>query len=147
MKFRIVKIILLLVCIVQFAFAQNIKWTPDGNAYFRSKDGGIIKVDPMTDAETVLVKKDQLIPAGASKALNPQSYSFNGDYTKLLIFTNTVKVWRLRTRGDYWLLDINSNKLTQMGKGLPSRPMERNAPIRVNTIYLWKILQPTRSLN
>jgi len=123
MKFRIVKIILVLVCIVQVAFAQNIKWTPDGNAYFKSKDGGIIKVDPMTDAETVLVKREQLIPAGTSKALSPQSYSFNSDYTKLLIFTNTVKVWRLRTRGDYWLLDINSNKLTQMGKGLPSQSL------------------------
>ena len=123
MKFRIVKIVLLFVCVVQIAFAQNIKWTPDGNAYLKSKEGGIIKVDPMTDAETVLVKKDQLIPAGASKALNPQSYSFNSDNTKLLLFTNTVKVWRLRTRGDYWLLDVSSNKLTQMGKSLPSQSL------------------------
>ena len=123
MKLRIVKIVLLLVCIVQFSFGQNIKWMPDGNAYMRQKEGGIIKVDPMTETETVLVKKDQLIPAGASKALVAQSYSFNADNTKLLIFTNTVKVWRLRTKGDYWLLDINSNKLTQMGKGLASQSL------------------------
>ena len=123
MKLRIVKIVLLLVCIVQFSFGQNIKWMPDGNAYMRQKDGGITKVDPMTETETVLVKKDQLIPAGASKALVAQSYSFNADNTKLLIFTNTVKVWRLRTKGDYWLLDINSNKLTQMGKGLASQSL------------------------
>ena len=123
MKLRIVKIVLLLVCIVQFSFGQNIKWMPDGNAYMRQKEGGIIKVDPMTETETVLVKKDQLIPAGASKALVAQSYSFNANNTKLLIFTNTVKVWRLRTKGDYWLLDINSNKLTQMGKGLASQSL------------------------
>ena len=124
MKFRIVKIGLLLLCLVQFAFAQrDIKWMPDGNAYMRPKDGGIIKVDPLTEAETVLVKKDQLVPAGTTKALVPQSYSFNADNTKLLIFTNTVKVWRLRTKGDYWLLDINTNRLTQMGKDLPPQSL------------------------
>ena len=124
MKLRVVKIFVLLVCVVQFTFAQrSIKWMPDGNAYMSQKDGGIIKVDPMTETETVMVKKDQLIPAGASKALVPQSYAFNADYSKVLIFTNTVKVWRLRTRGDYWLLDIPSNKLTQMGKSLPSQSL------------------------
>ncbi len=124
MKFRIVKLVVFIVCIVQFAFAQrDIKWMPDGNAYMKQKDGGIVKVDPMTETETVLVKKDQLMPAGASKALTAQSYSFNADYTKLLIFTNTVKVWRLRTKGDYWLLDISANKLTQMGKELPPQSL------------------------
>ena len=124
MKFRIVKILLLLVCTIQFAFAQrDVKWMADGNAYTKPKDGGIIKVDPKNDEETVLVKKDQLKPAGSSKALVPQSYSFNSDYTKLLIFTNTVKVWRLRTKGDYWLLDIGSGKLTQMGKSLPAQSL------------------------
>ncbi len=124
MKFRPVKIIVLVVCTIQFAFAQrDIKWMADGNAYMTKKNGGIIKVDPQTDAETVLVKQDQLMPAGASKALVPQSYSFSNDYTRVLIFTNTVKVWRLRTRGDYWLLDITANKLTQMGKGLPAQSL------------------------
>jgi len=36
----------------------------------------------------------------------------------MLIFTNTVRVWRLHTRGDYWVLDIITGKLEQLGKGL-----------------------------
>lgn len=120
MKLRIIRLVILIACTIQFVFAQQggIRWMADGNAYTRQKEGGIIKVDPKTEAETVLIKKDQLIPAGAAKALLPQAYSFNSDLTRLLIFTNTVKVWRLRTKGDYWLLDIPSNKLTQLGKGL-----------------------------
>ncbi|NQV36145.1 MAG: S9 family peptidase, partial [Phycisphaeraceae bacterium] len=34
---------------------------------------------------------------------------------KLLIFTNTRKVWRHHTRGDYWVLDRESGDLCQLG--------------------------------
>ncbi len=40
-----------------------------------------------------------------------------------MIFTNTAKVWRYHTRGDYWILDVMSNQLTQLGKGLPSQSL------------------------
>src|SRR5690349_18571103 len=124
MKFRFLKVLLIVICTVQLATAQRaIKWTPDGNAYTKTKDGGIVRVDPKTDGETVLVKKEQLTPAGASKALVPQSYSFSNDNSKVLIFTNTAKVWRYNTRGDYWVLDIAANKLTQLGKGRPEKSL------------------------
>ena len=89
--------------------AQNrgrIKWTSNGNTYTKIKDGGIVKVDPKTDAEVVIVRKEQLTLPGATDALMPQSYDFNSSNTKLLIFTNTAKVWRYNTRGDsgYWIL-------------------------------------------
>ncbi|MCA9125371.1 MAG: DPP IV N-terminal domain-containing protein, partial [Planctomycetales bacterium] len=38
------------------------------------------------------------------------------DNSKLLIFTNTRKVWRYHTRGDYWVLDLMSGDLTQLGR-------------------------------
>eukprot|EP01136_Pigoraptor_vietnamica_P013454 Opistho-1_new@54471 len=39
---------------------------------------------------------------------------------KALIYTNTKRVWRQDSRGDYWVADIASNKLTQIGKGKPA---------------------------
>ena len=124
MKCRIVQILLILLLTVQFATAQRgIKWMPDGNTYTKTKDGGIVKVDPKTEAETVLVKKEQLTPAMASKPLGIQSYSFNTAYNEVLIFTNTAKVWRFNTRGDYWVLDMTTNKLSQIGKNLPSKSL------------------------
>jgi dipeptidyl-peptidase 4 len=118
MKFRIIVLSLLFIFSVQLLSAQRgrINWMADGNAYTNIKDGNIVKVDPKNEAETILIKKEQLTPAG-SKVLSPQSYTFSSDNLKLLIFTNTQKVWRLNTKGDYWVLDIAKNKLMQLGKG------------------------------
>ena len=118
MKFRIIALSLLFIFSVQLLSAQRgrINWMADGNAYSNIKEGNIVKVDPKNEAETILIKKEQLTAAG-SKVLSPQSYTFSNDNLKLLIFTNTQKVWRLNTKGDYWVLDIAKNKLMQLGKG------------------------------
>ena len=125
MRSKNLKIVILFVCLVQVSFAQRgrINWTANGNAYTKIKEGGIVKVDPKTDAEVVIVRKEQLTLPGATAAMVPQSYTFNGNNTKLLFFTNTAKVWRYNTRGDYWVLDIISNKLKQLGKSLPAQSL------------------------
>ncbi len=126
MYLKSLKIVVLVICFAQLAYAQNrggINWTEDGNAYTRVKDGNIIKVDPKTDAEVIIVRKEQLTVLPAKKVLNPQSYFFNKSNTKLLVFTNTAKVWRYNSRGEYWVLDIIANKLKQLGKGLPAQSL------------------------
>jgi dipeptidyl-peptidase-4 len=102
---------------------KQINWTPDGNATLSIKEGNIVKTDLKTNNQTILVKREQLIPAGAEEPLKFNIYSFSRDYKMLLIFTNTARVWRYHTRGDYWVLDIASNKLTQLGKTLPSQSL------------------------
>ena len=47
--------------------------------------------------------------------LRISGYEWSTDNRQMLIFTNTKKVWRLNTRGDYWVLDIASGKLTKIG--------------------------------
>jgi dipeptidyl-peptidase-4 len=121
-----IKILVIFICIAQLAAAQNrgkINWTADGNSYTKIKDGNIVQVDPVTEEETVVVEKLKLIDPETNKTLVPQSYEFNSNYTRVLIFTNTVKVWRYNTMGDYWLYDIIANKLTKMGKRLPAQSL------------------------
>lgn len=118
---------LLVICIVvsQLVMAQlksATKWTPDGNGFYQSKGGEIIKVDIKTGTETVLVKKLQLTTA-AGKVISPVSFSFSNTNSKLLVFTNTAKVWRYNTRGDYWVMDIAADKLTQLGKDRPAQSL------------------------
>ena len=118
---------LLFICIAaaQLATAQlksATHWTPDGNGFYQSKGGEIIKVDIKTGMETVLVKKLQLTTA-AGKAISPASFSFSNNNSKLLLFTNTAKVWRYNTMGDYWVMDIAANKLTQLGKDRPAQSL------------------------
>jgi dipeptidyl-peptidase-4 len=109
------------------SFAQfrpkRINWTSDGNATLSINEGNIVKTDLKTNNQTILVRRDQLIPAGTEEPLKFNIYSFSPDYKMLLIFTNTAKVWRYHTRGDYWILDIATNKLTQLGKTLPSQSL------------------------
>ncbi|MBK8647528.1 MAG: hypothetical protein IPN16_13465 [Gemmatimonadetes bacterium] len=75
----------------------------------------IVRHETATDARTVLVTAAQLTPPGANAPLAFQSFAWSNDNTKLLLFTNTTKVWRLNTRGDYWVLDRTSNTLKQIG--------------------------------
>lgn len=96
-----------------------INWSADGNAYFRSEGGEIVKYTLPQNKKEVVVTKDKLKPAGAEKPLTIRSFKFSNDYNKVLIYTNTQKVWRLDTRGDYWVLDLNTSKLVQLGKGRP----------------------------
>jgi dipeptidyl-peptidase-4 len=126
MNFNKIKVLIFFICICPFAFAQNrgaINWSADGNSYTQVKDGNIIQVDPNTESETVIIKKEQLTVPGTNEYLAPQSYSFNSNYTRLLVFTNTAKVWRYKTRGDYWILDILSGKLRKLGKGLAGQSL------------------------
>lgn len=104
---------------IQFSFAQPaFNWTSDGLAYTKFVDGNLVKIDPKKDNQIVLCKKEQLTPPGSSAPLTPQSYQFSNDNSKLLMFVNTAKVWRYKTRGDYWVFDLTKNRLFQLGKGL-----------------------------
>lgn len=129
MKHRIRKALLLVLfmgffthCFCQFK-PKIINWTAEGNGYFLVQNGNIVQIDIASGRETILVKREQLIPQGRPAPLSFNIYSFSANGDKLLIYTNTAKVWRYNTRGDYWLLDIPSNKLVQLGKGRPSQSL------------------------
>ena len=63
----------------------------------------------------VIVPADKLIPEDKDKPLVIEDYTWSKDSTKLLIFTNTERVWRDNTRGDYWLYDVKEQSLHKIG--------------------------------
>lgn len=109
-------------------FRQNginaIRWMKDNQSYsalevnktFGGKD--IVAYDIETGKRDVLVSAEKLIPAKKNEPLIIYGYQWSDHNTKLLIFTNTRKVWRLHTRGDYWVLDLRNGKLTQIGSSM-----------------------------
>ncbi len=120
------KYVFLIICVLaQSAMAQNrgINWTSDGTGYYSFNEGSIFRHDPKTDAQSVVVGKEQLIPSGTSTALKVQSFDYSPNRTKILLFTNTARVWRYNTRGDYWILTPIGNELKQLGKGLPAQSL------------------------
>jgi len=121
------RLLLLFVILTGFCHAQpgstSLKWTPEGNSFYRTSSGNIVQVD-MAGRETVVVPSDLLIPAGRGRALSVRDFSFSKDGRKLLIYTNARRVWRYDTRGDYWVLDRTTRRLDQVGRDRPASSLQ-----------------------
>ena len=84
------------------------RWLKGGSGYTtleRAGDGhgrDLIRYDPMDGRREVLVAAANLRPKAGLEPLSIDDYAWSDDGTRLLIFTNTRRVWRLNTRGDYW---------------------------------------------
>ncbi|AIE85112.1 S9 family peptidase [Fimbriimonas ginsengisoli] len=90
-------------------------WLPDGHHLVTEKASEIVRVDAVTGKSEVLVPASKLTPSGTKKPLPIEEFALSSDGKRLLIFTNSRKVWRQNTRGDYWVVDIPSGKLTKLG--------------------------------
>ena len=120
-------------------------WMEDGRSYSALTEKGLVRVDAATLAETVIVPQTAFVPAGAARPLRVEDYTWSEDKTKLVVYTNSRRVWRRNTRGDYWLLDVAAGTIRQLGKGLePSRMMygklspagDRFAYVYYNNLYV-----------
>ena len=76
--------------------------------------------DIQSGKRRILVEAVQLIPKGAEKPLQISNYTWSNNRHLLLIFTNTERVWRYNTKGDYWVLNLMTNQLVQLGADLPT---------------------------
>ena len=102
------------------------KWLGTGDYYTileksDSIKGGrdIVKYNTLSGDKNILVNAKKFIPEGSDKPLRFSNYTWSEDLSKMLLFTNTKRVWRANTRGDYWVYDLKAEKLFQLGKDLP----------------------------
>ncbi|HEY9283305.1 MAG TPA: S9 family peptidase [Pyrinomonadaceae bacterium] len=98
-----------------------------------------------TNRRAVLIPAEKLIPKGEKVPLSIQDYAWTEDGRRVLIYTNSRRVWRLNTRGDYWVLDAASGGLTKLGgEAKPSTLMfakfspdgKRVGYVRGNDLYV-----------
>jgi dipeptidyl-peptidase-4 len=143
----------------------SIRWAEEGHTYWmweESSDpvGGkdLWLKYPGSDAVELVVGAKQLIPNGGSTPLDAADYAWSADRRYLLLFTNTKRVWRQNTRGDYWVLDRETGELRKLGgKAEESTLMfasfspdgTRVAYVRENNLYVqhlrnWRIQRVTR---
>lgn len=106
-----------------------VRWMKDNKSYSvleRNITTGvpdIVKYDAKSGKRSLLISSESLIPEGDSKPLQVADYIWSEDNTRLLIFTNTQKVWRYHTRGDYWVLNTESGNLRQLGRDVERSSM------------------------
>jgi len=98
------------------------RWIDDGAGYTTLESsevdvGGrdIVFYQTENGSREILVAASRLIAEGKMKPLSISDYDWSPDGKKLLVFTNTRRVWRYHTRGDYWLLDLETWKLRKIG--------------------------------
>ena len=98
------------------------RWLDDDSGYTtlettseNEKVKEIVRYALPSGERTVLVTADHLTPPLADTPLLIKGYEWSADKMKLLLYTNTQKVWRQETRGDYWVLDMESKELKQLG--------------------------------
>ena len=69
---------------------------------------------------TVVVTAEQLTPLGQDNPIRIASFTISDDGSRILIFTNTRRVWRSNSKGDYYVFDQETKTLKQLGTSLPS---------------------------
>lgn len=110
----------------------NAAWATEGHSYAVQEDSAeqvsgngsdgakdIVWLDAVTGDKEILVKSSQLIPTGSKQPLSVDSYEFSADRSHVLIYTNTKRVWRQNTRGDYWVLNLATSTLKKLGSDRP----------------------------
>ena len=123
--------------------AAYVKLEPDSTV-----TGGraLVRYDAASGRRDVWVAANRLIPAGDSMPLAVEDYSISPDKRRMLVFTNSQKVWRENTRGDFYSLDLTTWKLAKLG-GSEAKPSTlmfakfspdggRVAYVRENNLYV-----------
>jgi len=106
------------------------RWLENGKGYTTLEDAvdaagqDIVLYDTKSGDRSILVAAKNLIPKGKTKPLEISDYFWSGDGGYLLVFTNTRRVWRYHTRGDYWLLELSSLRLKQLGLAVKPTTMK-----------------------
>lgn len=129
-----------------------VRWQQDGSGYLALEPAAnnrevveLVRHDAASGERTVMIPTDKLIPAGATAPLSIEGFDLSGDEQKVLIFTNSARVWRSNTRGDYWVVDLKTWNMKKLGgDAKPSTLMfakfspdgTRVAYVRENNIYI-----------
>ncbi|WP_276088151.1 S9 family peptidase [Pedobacter sp. JY14-1] len=112
---------LLLATVLSFsAGAQDIRWTRDGNAYYEIYNGELVTVSLPGNERKIIIDRNTLYSQGGNPLSNFKDFQVSEDGTKILLYTNSKKVWRYETRGDYYVADLKTGQIVQVGKDRPA---------------------------
>ncbi|MFC2120504.1 S9 family peptidase [Bacteroidota bacterium] len=104
----------------------QVRWIDGGEAYTTLERspavwGGmdIVRYDTKSGEKEIILTSSLLIPEGETRPLSISNYIWSSDRNYLMIFTNTKRVWRRNTKGDYWFLNLSSGELKKLGGKAP----------------------------
>lgn len=103
-------------------YMRPIQWIENGDAYVTIEKSKTVKygVDLVKwecksqKRSTYISAKSLIKPNG--KSISIEGFSLSPEGSKVLIFTNSSRVWRSNTKGDFWVYDMQKKQLKQLGK-------------------------------
>jgi dipeptidyl-peptidase-4 len=111
----------------------------------------LVAYDAASGRREVLADAALLTPKGTTTPLTVSGYEWSSNRKQALIFTNTKRVWRQNTRGDYWLLDREARTLRKIGGDAPESSLmfakfspdgSRVAYVRERNVYVETLATP-----
>lgn len=127
------------------------RWVDGGHAYTTVEDAPgnekakeIVQYDSAAGERKVLVPAAQFVSPESGGAFEIGDYAWSTDGRRLLLFTDTQKVWRQNTKGSYWVLELETGKWRKLGGDHSTGLMfakfspdgSRVAYVRDNNIYV-----------
>lgn len=104
---------------------RAIQWDENGEGYITIEKSSTLKgADELvhytnaTQERSLFVAADKLQLKDGS--LSIESFTLSPDGTKVLFFTNSSRVWRSNSKGDYWVYDLQLQSLKQLGASFES---------------------------
>ena len=79
----------------------------------------MIKQNNITLVSVTGEKDTTILSSKVLGEISIESFDLSKNKNKILLFTNAKKVWRYKTRGDYFVFDLKQQKLTKIGKDFP----------------------------
>ena len=79
----------------------------------------VVAYTPDGAGRRLLVSAAELVTCPGGVPVRAEACSQSSDARCLLLFANSQRVWRFRTRGDYLIFNLESRRLTPVGQGLP----------------------------
>lgn len=137
--------------IIQTKGAGAMTWLKDGERYSRleknAQTGGsdMVAYRAKDNSKEVIIPSTMFIDKETGKPIEVESISWSADNKQVLVFNNSKRVWRYNTKGDYWVLNLTSGTLRQVGRGMPESSLmfakfspdgKRVAYVSDNNIYV-----------
>ena len=117
------KYVLIFLLFAQTIFAQStininrLNWLPESHSFWVNEHDNIAVYDAKKLTENkIVLTKDQMKASGFQGKI--EKLIWNSTKSKVLVYTNSKKVWRGNTKGNYWYFDLTTGKGYQLGKDL-----------------------------
>lgn len=135
----------------------DVAWDRDGTSYTTvvPDDSGrtdLYRVDALTGRRELLVRDADLVPPGGREPIAIEEYRLSPDGSKLLVFTNSVRVWRVNTKGTYYVWDFAARRLIPVSTKPGYQMFAKFSPdghavafVRDNNIYVTDLAAGTET--